>query len=541
MNRTFIWKALALALLVGAMAGISFFRVQARIPLVDDAFIFMRYARHVAQGSGFVWNIGERPVEGFSSFLYLLLLVAVEALRLPQVAASEWIGLALAVTTVGLTWRLSAQINPRHGFWDLLALYLFGLSPVYLRWSLSGMESALYALMLIICVSTYISCLQRKMPPWVSGVAFALAALTRPEAVAIFGVTIVFEMATNFVAHKKLLDHRTFVLGATFAALVGPFNLWRWLHFGYPFPNTYYAKTGGGLTQIRGGADYLVYSLKQIFGGSSSVLAPLPFFLHWRTENAKSQIYLGVVIVTSWLVTILTGGDHFNDARFLTPTLPLVFCLAGIGLSTLATKFARHYVWKIAIGGLLFIAVIHQYIVAFPFFYTGEIAKGWNATLHGPELDTASINAGRFLDWEEGFVLMGQTLKRIGQPGDSIAAVPVGAIAYYSDMTVIDMVGVADPVIAHQPFDPEYTTTWRPGHDKGDGHYILSRAPTYIQLIDYLTAQSQAEPGDSVYEYKSVAEIWASAEFHTYYEFYPVQTGNGWYYNLYRRIKNGSR
>src|SRR6476660_6300235 len=35
--------------------------------LFEDAMISMRYARHVADGHGFVWNIGEAPIEGFTN------------------------------------------------------------------------------------------------------------------------------------------------------------------------------------------------------------------------------------------------------------------------------------------------------------------------------------------------------------------------------------------------------------------------------------------------------------------------------------------
>ena len=40
----------------------------------DDAFIFFRYAQNWANGAGPVWNIGDVPVEGFSSPLWLYLL-----------------------------------------------------------------------------------------------------------------------------------------------------------------------------------------------------------------------------------------------------------------------------------------------------------------------------------------------------------------------------------------------------------------------------------------------------------------------------------
>jgi hypothetical protein len=41
--------------------------------VVDDAFISLRYAKHLAEGQGLVYNIGER-VEGYTNLLWTLLL-----------------------------------------------------------------------------------------------------------------------------------------------------------------------------------------------------------------------------------------------------------------------------------------------------------------------------------------------------------------------------------------------------------------------------------------------------------------------------------
>jgi hypothetical protein len=49
------------------------FTIQGRrvATLTDDTYISMRYARHLANGHGLVWNIGEAPVEGFTNFLWV--------------------------------------------------------------------------------------------------------------------------------------------------------------------------------------------------------------------------------------------------------------------------------------------------------------------------------------------------------------------------------------------------------------------------------------------------------------------------------------
>ncbi|HEX6838458.1 MAG TPA: hypothetical protein VF334_17900, partial [Polyangia bacterium] len=41
----------------------------------DDAYIEYRYATNAAHGHGLVYNIGDPPVEGFTSFLWTVLLI----------------------------------------------------------------------------------------------------------------------------------------------------------------------------------------------------------------------------------------------------------------------------------------------------------------------------------------------------------------------------------------------------------------------------------------------------------------------------------
>src|SRR4051812_27342448 len=40
----------------------------------EDAAMLMRYSEHLAQGYGIVWNVGEKPVDGATDFLFMVLL-----------------------------------------------------------------------------------------------------------------------------------------------------------------------------------------------------------------------------------------------------------------------------------------------------------------------------------------------------------------------------------------------------------------------------------------------------------------------------------
>jgi hypothetical protein len=55
------------------LIGVSIYNSMNLLFIVDDAYITMRYSRHLAEGYGPVYNIGEK-VEGYSNFLWMLIL-----------------------------------------------------------------------------------------------------------------------------------------------------------------------------------------------------------------------------------------------------------------------------------------------------------------------------------------------------------------------------------------------------------------------------------------------------------------------------------
>ena len=79
----------------------------------EDAAMLMRYSRHLAAGHGIVWNIGEKPVDGATDFLFMVVLAAVHGLGLSLETSARAIGLFAHAATVWLVFwgarRLSAR------------------------------------------------------------------------------------------------------------------------------------------------------------------------------------------------------------------------------------------------------------------------------------------------------------------------------------------------------------------------------------------------------------------------------------------------
>lgn len=487
-------------------------------PLVDDAFIQLRYAHNFANGYGLVWNRGEAPVEGSTSLTFVLFLALIEKAGFTPLAYLEWIGAFFAVASLALTLLLLEWVNPDHRAENMLAVVMLGLCVPMRYWSLAGLETTFAVFFLTASVLSYIAYKTGRVPAWTIGLVFAWTALTRPETLALFGITFLFELSLEFI-HKTKSFKNIIWMGASFVLIFAPVFLWRWSYYGYPFPNTYYAKTGAGLIQIKGGIDYFVESMTVILSGTSlPLLLSLLTFRKMRSE----RVYILLLMLSSWLIVTLDGGDHFPNARFFAPSLPLLFSLTAIGISELTGHISK-------INRALFLAVLA--IMTINAFQPSQslVRPGISRT---PKADNGSFQYLK--DWNTGFAIMGKTLHKVAAPNQTIAAVPIGAIGYFSEIKVLDMLGLTDTVIAHEPFDPVFVAIWKPGHNKGDGKYVLSKRPDFIQLIDRLTSQPLPGIDGHSEAFKSIVEIWNSPEFLQLYEFHPIQVENGWYYNLYR-------
>ena len=513
---TLILVILILVIVIGIYGFILSFAIDNPTRLVDDAFIYLRYVKNISNGFGLSWNPGETPVEGFTSLVYLLLLAIADKSSIEPMKLMPYIGIGSCLLTLLLCWFLGKYINPAHDVENLLAIILVGLSPTFLFWSAAGLDIPLYTSLLMASVLSYLAFKRRKIPAWLVGVIFAITTLTRPEGLIIFGVTILYEVLSRVFGRKIIIDQDTLAIIIGFLLVFTPVYFWKWTYFGKIFPNTYYAKTGGGSAQIIGGITYLATSIFHVFAG---IGIPL-FLIFFRFKQIKAtkifkhgRGFLACILACSWGMVVINGGDHFILGRFLMPTIPLLLLIIiTIAFSGLFENQENvEYIKPFFILLPILIAIIFWS----PWFY-----------LSIQDLDTT------------GFIKIGQTLNEVASSDESIAVIPIGAIGYYSEMNVIDMLGLVDQVIAREPFDPRYTSSWRPGHDKGNGLYILSKQPDYILLVDKLTPDPQPIPDDYANQFKSVVEIWDSPEFLILYEFYPIQTHDESYINLYKRVGN---
>ncbi|HEX4460743.1 MAG TPA: hypothetical protein VIA18_22345, partial [Polyangia bacterium] len=177
--------------------------------VTDDAYISFVYARNLAQHGQLVFNVGEKAVEGYTNFLWTVLLAALLKLGLLPELTSRILGTAFAIATFGVTAWLSRQLrrdgsNPGDASdpsdddwspWDALPALILAAIPGYACWASGGLETQMFTFFVMLGSAWHVAELLAGAPPRKrTAFAFALAALTRPEGILFFALAWLYRL-----------------------------------------------------------------------------------------------------------------------------------------------------------------------------------------------------------------------------------------------------------------------------------------------------------------------------------------------------------
>lgn len=315
---------------------------------VDDAEIYMSYAENLAGGEGFAYANNLERVEGFTSILWLLLCASQFMIGTKEIGV-----VALSVCIFVCSQFLSLHIIKRHctekGLfpWKYQVPYMVFIlmSPAHVAWvSITLMDIGLWGLMALALAYILIFPPQTKRQNFIAATAFAIAPLVRPEAMLVAPVMLVlmcihaYQRIRNF---RKALG--TGIICATaFTTSMAGLTVFRLLYFGYPLPNTFYAKVSPSLLyNILTGIKYfkrflfsdvvIPYCIAVVFIvvlHQATVLVNESRITHsaknWINKPLSKLFWLSVVSIVLIAIPILEGGDHFALHRFYQPLYPVL-------------------------------------------------------------------------------------------------------------------------------------------------------------------------------------------------------------------------
>jgi len=469
----------------------------------DDSFITYRYVKNFAEGNGLVFNIGER-VEGYTCFMWVILLASLKVLGINFVSASQTLGILFSFLTLLFTFLISLNVFPKNKTayysitFSLIAVLLIVSNGAFAYWASSGMETGMFGFFVTLGIYLYLkeSTAKTNYFPY-SSLAFLIASLARPEGNLIFAVTILHKVFVTLKSPgenriKVLFSKNNLVWLILYLVPAVAYMIWRCMYYGYLLPNTFYAKTGSSLEYFKTGAEYFWEFVKTY--GLYGLLVPLILVNLKSKENYYQYLYLILVFFLFSVYVILVGGDVLRPARFFVPLLPVFYILVQEALHRLVALYEKKLNLSYAAAAVIIAVLIFGY--------------------HSYNSQNEQIR--KYSELESGLVekmrITGEWLKKKSTDSGrrlTVAATTIGAISYYSDVDLIDMLGLTDKTIAHDPRPiPEISEKSEIGWKERNYNveYVLLRKPDYIYFSTGVKPSAYAERG-----------LFTSSEFLKYY------------------------
>ena len=285
----------------------------------EDAAMLLRYARHLAQGHGIVWNVGEMPVDGATDVLFLLLVAAVHRAGVGLEAAARAVGFAAHAATVLVVYGSIRRLFAAPPWLAIVPAAYLAVG-TGLRYVTAGYGTPLFALTVAVAwhaawraATTDASRVER----WARGLGLlaVLLGVARPEG-ALIGLLF---LAGALIARGRGGARPLLTGFATGFVLPGAaYFAWRWSYFGHPLPNPFYKKGGGVLH-----GDVLERSLRNVVRLGGPFLAVLAGGALPRSTRRIALAAL-VPIAGFTVMWVLVSDETNYFMRFRYPILPVV-------------------------------------------------------------------------------------------------------------------------------------------------------------------------------------------------------------------------
>jgi hypothetical protein len=412
----------------------------------DDAFVSYRYADHLAQGWGLVWNEGER-IEGYTNFLWTVAIAGGIYIGANPILVSHILSLVCFVVSMILTYR-SATFLFKSKRLGLLSVLLLGTNYTFSAYATGGLETQLQACLflgMLYVTLLYVNGRARRLSLLaLLSLLMAAGLLTRLDSglmVVVAGCFVVLTVLNSPQAvGSKLRSVAVLLIPA--GVIVGGWLGWKVAYYGNILPNTFYVKGASTFFPSTGvyyvGAFFLSYLLF-VF----PVLLALSF-TRWRQVSWR-EVHLLLSSVVVWMVYVLAVGGDFMEFRFFVPILPMLIMLVVWIIFRLFSDWRV----RVALVAVVLLGSVHHSMT-----FGKSRFVGWIDSIEQLERNVSAADG----NWAQ----IGKALRReLGKDSDVIiATTAAGAIPYYSKLKTIDMLGLSDAWIARHG----EIYTQRPGH-----------------------------------------------------------------------------
>ncbi len=411
----------------------------------EDAFITFRFARQIAEGNGFVYNIGERVYGTTTPLLTLLLAGWIKYISADIILGARVLNLFASAGTLFFTWK-TLNFLKRSTAEQIFPLVFILFSSQMLYKNTQGMETPL--VLFFMSASLYTNAKKKKN--WTAFLSGLLLWARLDLALWVFLLVFISSLSNRkraiYIAFGASLIYLPWLLFATF-------------YFGSPIPHTVTAKwiaysqfnQSPLLPHLLKILAYIspFYQLGNLFFLGTGIIFGLILWAIWRgliTEE-KTFLMLFLFIILEIVLLTLTRATFFK--RYFIPVLWATLLLFGVAVGTLWDILKKK-------KGSKFL------------FQTFFILLMLITISSGLSYATA-IKMKQKYRFENSLKEIGVWLYENSDSQSTVLLEPLGYVGYYSERKMIDDVGLVTPKVTDLKsqgvssdkyltiFDPDYT------------------------------------------------------------------------------------
>lgn len=440
----------------------------------DDAYITLRTVDNFVHGHGLTWNTAER-VQAYTHPLWMFCLLGLYILT----REAYFTTLVFSMSISAMAGYLLAFRIARSAGVAILALACLTFSKACLDYSTSGLENPLTHLLLALFILVY--CHREKNPQWFFRLSLiaALMAINRLD-------TLLFVLPALLGGFFQLpwgRRIRSLLLG--FLPLIA-WEVFAILYYGFPFPNTAYAKLNTGIASPElafQGLCYLMNSLNLDPLTLLIILAGGTLAFTWKGGNT-TVVPLAIGIALYLVYVICIGGD-FMSGRFLSAALVVAVGVIASVLPIDLKTSVPVLVMVLMVGTL---SPYTQYLLRQQYTPPKEIPLIDNRGIaderafYHTTSSLSLISRRQKLPWSN-WIKDGIRARMKGP--DVVTRGPIGFFGYYAGpkIHVVDEWALADPLLTRLPM---VRKDWRIGHfeRKIPAGYLATLETGQNQIVD---------------------------------------------------------
>ena len=456
----------------------------------DDAFTALRYVKNFINGYGLVFNQGER-VEGYTNFLWVIILSIVGFLSrdISLENFTQYLSLFFSIVLIILTFVLSDIFNENDKsssniksskiiriLFDVVPVIMLAFSTPLIYWGVSGMETTMFVSLLLLSIIFYLKG-NRDKPNYPFLIVSICNSLLRPEGMIFFLLIILHKIITKLIGKTKLINRQLLlsIFDKTFIKEIiiyliplTVFLIFRLIYYGYPLPNTFYAKTEFTIQFVQRGIKYFLEFNKANLAYGLILVLPLVLFIYKKIFKKYLLLYL---LIFPWILcVIIIGGDVLPIGRFFLPIMPLTYILFAKSIKVFfdLIAFNNKYTKYLSLSLLLILIIAYSFI---------------NYKKQKDEMMTKRSYEAGLVQKMKIYARWINEREELSGHVPCVAMSTIGTFSYYTNSKIIDLVGLTNSYIAHNPeevygIDNELPVIWKERHY--NAAYVLKQNPDYI-------------------------------------------------------------